>query len=78
MDTCLRLYVTKYDIKQFPFDRALALWWSYHDRRGEYNTKNSSNELDMEDNILEGHNNSSSTEFPVHNIENEGWHVDLN
>ena len=31
----------------------------------------------MEDNILEGHNNSSSTEFIVHNIENEGPHVDV-
>ena len=26
MDTCLILYVTKYDIKNFPYERALALW----------------------------------------------------
>ena len=40
MGTCLRLYVTKYDISNFPFDRALALWRSNCDRRGEYNTTN--------------------------------------
>ena len=26
VDTCLRLYVTKYDITNFPFNRSLALW----------------------------------------------------
>jgi hypothetical protein len=62
----------------FPFNRALALWRSDCDRRGEYNTTNSSSELDMEDNILEAHNNSSCTKFHVHNIENEGRHVDVN
>ena len=25
MDTCLRLYVTKYNINNFPYERALAL-----------------------------------------------------
>ena len=78
MDTCLRLYVAKYDINNFPFNRALALWRSDCDRSGEYNTTNSSNELDMEDNLLEAHNNSSSTKFPIQNVENEGRHVDVN
>jgi hypothetical protein len=32
----------------------------------------------MEHNILEAHNNSSSIEFPVQNIENAGRHVDVN
>jgi hypothetical protein len=35
MGTCLILYVTKYDISNFPFDRALALWRLDCDRRGE-------------------------------------------
>ena len=78
MNTCLILYVKKYDINIFSFDRALSLWWSDCDRRGEYNTTNSSNELHMEDNNLEDHNNSSSTKFLVHNMENEGRHVDVN
>jgi hypothetical protein len=68
MDTCLRLYLTKYDINTFHFYRALYLWRSDCDRRGEYNTTNSSNEIDMEDNILEGHYNSSSIDFPAHSI----------
>ena len=46
MDTCLRLYVTKYDINNFPYERALALWRSDCDRRGENNIRNLSNELD--------------------------------
>ena len=78
MYTCLILYLTKYGIHIFSFDRALAHWRSDCDRMGEYNTKYSSNELDIEDNILEAHNNSSSTKFHVHNIENEGRHVDVN
>ena len=28
VDTCLRLYVTKYDITNFPFNRAPAFWRS--------------------------------------------------
>ena len=46
VDTCLRLYVTKYDITNFPFNRALALWRSDCERRGECNITNVSNELD--------------------------------
>ena len=53
MDICLKLYVTKYDINNFPYERELALWWSYCDRRGEDNTTNFSNKIDMEHDILE-------------------------
>ena len=60
MDTCLRLYVTKYDITNFPFNRSIALWWSDCERRGEYNVTNVSNELDTRHNVLEAHNNISS------------------
>ena len=56
VDTCLILYVTKYDITNFPFNRALALWRSVCERRGEYNITNVSNELDTEHNVLEAHN----------------------
>ena len=56
VDTCLRLYVTKYDITNFPFNRALALWRSDCERRGECNITNVSNELDIEHNVLEAHN----------------------
>jgi hypothetical protein len=56
MDICLRLYVTKYDITNFPYERALDLWRSDCDRKGENNTTNFSNELDMEHNSLEDHN----------------------
>ena len=48
MDTCSRLYVTKYGITNFPFNRALSLWRSDCKRRGEYNITNVSNELDIE------------------------------
>jgi hypothetical protein len=81
MDTCLRLYVTKYDITNFPFNRALALWRSDCERRGEYNITNVSNELDMEHNVLEAHNDISSTEAHVQNVENEerheNWEFDM-
>ena len=35
VDTCLILYVTKYEVDNFPYERALALWRSDHERRGE-------------------------------------------
>jgi len=54
VDTCL--YVTKYDIDNFPYERALTLWRSDYDRRGEKNITNISNELDIEHNVLEAHN----------------------
>ena len=59
MDICLKLYVTKYDINYFPYERALALWRSYCDRRGKDNTTNFSNKIDMEHDILEDQNYSS-------------------
>ena len=71
MDTCLRLYVTKYNINNFPYQRALALWRSDCDRRGEKNIKNLSNELGIEHNVFEAHNDSTSREDHVHNVEND-------
>ena len=71
MDTCLILYVTKYDINNFPYERALALWRSDCDRRGENNIRNLSNELDTEHNVLEAHNDSLFGEDHVQNVENE-------
>jgi len=56
MYTCLRLYVTKYDITNFPFNRALTLWRLDCEIRGECNIKNVSNELDTKHNVLEAHN----------------------
>ena len=55
MDTCLRLYVTKYDITNFLFNRALELWRSDCERKGKCNITNVSNELDREHNVLEAH-----------------------
>ena len=72
MDTCLRLYVTKYDITNFPFNRALTLWRSNYERRGEYNITNVSHELDTKNNVLEAHNDISSTKVHVQNAESEG------
>ena len=83
MDTCLRLYVTKYDINNFPYERALALWRSDCDRRGENNIRNLSNELDTKHNVLEAHNDSVFGEDHVQNVENEdqgqdeNWHIDI-
>ena len=65
VDTCLRLYVTKYDVVNFPYERALFLWRSDHERRGETNITNLSNELDMEHHVLDDHNDSSSGEGRV-------------
>ena len=74
MDTCLRLYVTKYQIINFPFNRALALWRSDCERRGECNITNVSNELYTKHNVLEAHNDISSTEVHVQIAESEGRH----
>ena len=71
VDTCLRLYVTKYEFDNFPYERALALWRSDHERRGENNITNFSNELDVEHNVLDDHNDGSSGEGHVQNVENE-------
>jgi hypothetical protein len=48
MDVCLILYLTKYYITNFPYERSLALWRSDCDIRGENSITNFSNELDME------------------------------
>ena len=74
MYTCLRLYVTKYDITNFPFNRALALWRSDCERRGEYNITNVSNELDTKHNVLKAPNDISSGKVHVQNAESEGRH----
>ena len=65
VDTCLRLYVTKYEVDIFPYERALALWRSDHERRGENNITNFSNELDVEHNVLDDHSDNSSREDRV-------------
>jgi hypothetical protein len=81
MDICLRLYVTKYDISNFPYERALALWRSDCDRRGENNITRFSNELDTEHNSLEVHNDSPSGEGLFQSEENEhqdeNWKIDI-
>jgi hypothetical protein len=81
MDICLRLYVTKYDISNFPYERALALWRSDCDRRGENNITSFSNELDTEHNSLEAHNDNPSGEGLVQSEENEhqdeNWEIDI-
>src|ERR1700722_2521708 len=81
MDICLRLYVTKYDISNFPYERALALWRSDCDRRGENNITSFFNELDTEHNSLEAHNDNPSGEGLVQSEENEhqdeNWEIDI-
>ena len=71
VDTWLRLYETKYEVDNFPYERALALWWSDHEIKGENNITNFSNELDVEHNVLDDHNDGSSGEGRVQNVENE-------
>ena len=81
VDTCLRLYVTKYDIDNFPYERTLTLWQLDCDRRGENNITNLSNELDTEHNVLDTHNGISFGEYHVHNVENEDqdekWEIEI-
>ena len=48
VETCLILYVTKYEADNFPYERALSLWLLYRERTGENNITNISNELDVE------------------------------
>ena len=67
VETCLRLYVTKYDIDNFPYGRALALWRSERERRGT----NLSNEPNKEHSVLQDHNDSSSREDDIQNVQNE-------
>ena len=84
VDTCLRLYLTKYEVDNFPYERALSLWWLDHERRGENIIKNFSNEIDMEHNVLDDHNDGSSGEGHVQNVKNEdhgqnvNWKMDFN
>lgn len=77
VDTCLRLYVTKYDIDNFPYERALAFWRSDRERRGA----SFSNEPNNEHNVLEDHNDNSSREDHVLNVKNKdqnhAWQIDL-
>ena len=71
MDTCLILYATKYDINNFPYERALALWRSDHEIREGNNISNFSNEFDMEHNFFKDNKDGSSGEDHVPNVENE-------
>ena len=81
IDICLILYITKYDITTFPYERELALWRSDWDRRGENNITSFSNELHTKHNSLEAHNDSPSGEGLVQNEENEhqdeNWEIDI-
>ena len=70
VDTCLRLYVTKYEVDNFPYERALSLWRSDREKRVENNITNFSNELDVEHNVLDDHNDGSSGEGCVQIVEN--------
>ena len=65
VDICLRLYVTKYEVNNLPYERSLALWRSDHERRGENNITNLSNEIDMENNVLDDHNDGSCRKVHV-------------
>ena len=78
VDTCLRLYVTKYEVDNFPCERALALLRSDRERRGENNITNFSNEIDMEHNVFDDHNDSSSGEVHVQNVKNEDQGQNVN
>ena len=78
MDTCLRLYVTKYEVVNFPYERALALWKSERERRGKNNIINFSNKLDVEHNVLDDHNGGSSREGHVQNVKNEDQGQNVN
>lgn len=78
VDTCLRLYVTKYEVDNFPYERAVALWRSNCERRGENNMANLSNEFDMEHNVVEDHNDGSFEEGHVQSAENEDQSQNVN
>ena len=78
VDTCLRLNVTKYEADNFPYERTIALWKSYRERRGENNITNFSNELDVEHNVLDDHNDGSSGEGRVQNDKNEDQGQNVN
>ena len=38
LETCLRLFVTQYNVRDFPYERSLAIWNSTCERRGLCNT----------------------------------------
>lgn len=38
LETCLRLFVTQYNVRDFPYDRLMAIWNSMRERRGLCNT----------------------------------------
>ena len=78
VDTCLRLYVAKYEVDNFPYERALALWRSNCERRREKKITNFYNELDVEHNVLDEHNDHSSGEGCVQNVENEDQGQNVN
>ena len=61
----LKIICKKYEVDNFPYERAITLWQSDHERRGENNITNFSNELDVEHNVLDDHNDDSSGEVRV-------------
>lgn len=81
VNTCLILYVRKYDINNFPYKRALTLWRSNCDRKRENNITNFYTELDTKHNVLEAHNDNSFGEDHIHNVKNEdqdeNWEIEI-
>eukprot|EP01018_Ginkgo_biloba_P011873 Gb_23573 [translate_table: standard] len=71
LDPCLRLYVTKYNINNFPFDRALALWRSDCDRRGKSSILNLSNPSTTDKDCMEIDNDILCQGDQVQDVEDE-------
>eukprot|EP01018_Ginkgo_biloba_P030613 Gb_17421 [translate_table: standard] len=71
LDPCLRLYVIKYNINNFPFDRALALWRSDCDRRGESSILNLSNPSTTDKDCMEIDNDILCQGDQVQDVEDE-------
>ena len=70
--------ITKYEVDNFLYERALALWRSDCERRRENNITYFSNELDMEHNVLDDHSDGSFGEGCVQNVKNEGEGQNVN
>ena len=65
----------EHQLDSFPYERALALWRSNHERRGENNITNFSSEIDVEHNVLDDHNEGSFGEGHVQNV---NWKMNFN
>ena len=65
-------------LTNFPYERALAVWRSDRERRGENNITIFSNELDMEHNVMDDHNDDSPREGCVQNVKHEDQGQNVN